>query len=89
MRDFAGRWPTTVTVDFNQNSCCIVGKPAIIPGENTVAFYVRQPFVDGDDNPAPGTYLFKYTLHGTLNDGTPMGKHVDLSASSPRITATG
>jgi hypothetical protein len=72
---FAARWPTTVTQPGGVYS---VGKPAIIPGENTVAVFFGQPF-DG-----PGTYVFKYTLHGTLN-----GSPVDLSANSPRITATG
>jgi len=72
---FTGRWPTTVT---GPSTGFQVGKPAIIPGENTVAVFFGQPF-DG-----PGTYVFKYTLHGTLN-----GDEVVLSATSPRITATG
>lgn len=78
--DFAGRWPTTVTVDFTTTppSCCVVGKPAIIPGENTVAFYVGQPLDLGS-----GKYVFQYTLHGKLN-----GDPVDLSATSPQVNAT-
>ena len=74
--DFTGRWPTTVTGNIDVGFT--VGKPAVIPGENTVAFYVGQQFELG-----PGAYVFKYTLHGTLN-----GSPVDLSATSPRITAT-
>lgn len=74
--DFTGRWPTTVT--GNINSSFQVGKPAIIPGENTVAVYFGQSFDYG-----PGAYVFTYTLHGTLN-----GSPVDLSATGPRITAT-
>lgn len=74
--DFTGRWPTTVTGNIGVGFT--VGKPAVIPGENTVAFYVGQQFELG-----PGAYVFKYTLHGTLN-----GSPADLSATSPRITVT-
>ena len=73
---FGARWPTTVT---GASGSYVVGKPAIIPGENTVAVFFGQPLGYG-----PGTYVFKYTLHGTLN-----GIPVDLSATSPKITATG
>ena len=75
--DFTGRWPTTVT--GNVNAGFQVGKPAIIPGENTVAVFFGQPLDLGS-----GKYVFNYTLHGTL-DGNP----VDLSATSPQVTATG
>lgn len=74
---FTGRWPTTVT--GNINAGFQVGKPAIIPGENTVAFYVGQPLDLGS-----GKYVFAYTLHGTLN-----GNPVDLSATGPQIIAVG
>jgi hypothetical protein len=56
-----------------------VGKPAIIPGENTVAVFFGQPLELGS-----GKYVFNYTLHGTVN-----GNPVDLSATSPQVIATG
>lgn len=74
--DFTGRWPTTVT---GPAGSYVVGKPAIIPGENTVAFYVGQPLELGS-----GKYVFEYTLQGTIN-----GEAVELSAASPQIIATG
>jgi hypothetical protein len=74
--DFTGRWPTTVTGNINNGYQ--VGRPAIIPGENTVAFYVGQPLDLG-----AGKYVYKYVLHGTLN-----GNPVELSALSPQVIAT-
>lgn len=74
--DFTGRWPTTVT--GNVNAGFQVGKPAVIPGENTVAFYVGQPLELGS-----GKYTFRYALHGTIN-----GNAVDLTATSPQIIAS-
>lgn len=73
--DFTGRWPTTVT--GNVNNGFQVGRPAIIPGENTVAFYVGQPLDLG-----AGKYVYKYVLHGTLN-----GSPVELTAISPQVIA--
>jgi hypothetical protein len=73
---FTGRWPTTVT--GNTVTGFQVGKPAIIPGENTVAVFFGRPLELGS-----GKYVFKYTLHGTLN-----GNPVDLTATSPQILVT-
>jgi hypothetical protein len=75
--DFTGRWPTTVTGNIDVGFT--VGKPAIIPAENTVTFYIGQQF-----ELQPGAFVFKYTLHGTLN-----GSPVDLRATSPPVTASG
>ena len=72
----AGRWPTTVT--GNSDSGLTVGRPAIIPGEDTVAI-----FIGWENFAVPGRYVFKYTLHGTLD-----GDAVDLTASSPPLIVT-
>jgi hypothetical protein len=74
--DFTGRWPTTVT---GPAGSYLVGKPAIIPGENTVAVYFGQPLDLGS-----GKYVFVYTLHGTIN-----GNPVELTATSPQVSAVG
>ena len=73
--DFTGRWPTTVT---GPAGSYVVGKPAIIPGENTVAVYFGQPLELGS-----GKYVFVYTLHGTIN-----GEAVELTATSPQVSAS-
>jgi hypothetical protein len=60
--------------------CTVVGSPAVLPGENTAVVYLGWIHATGEAN---GTYVFKFTIHGTLN-GTP----VDLRASSPPIVMT-
>jgi hypothetical protein len=77
---WSGRWPSTVTCQ-GQPPCNVVGDPAVIPGENTVVVFDGWSHGVGEPN---GTYVFKFTVHGTLN-GTP----VDLTASSPPISMTG
>lgn len=74
----AGRWPTTVTCPpGTQPPCTAIGSPAVIAGENTVIFYPIWSHGSGEPN---GTYVFRYTVHGTFN-GVPS----DLTASSPPI----
>ena len=81
LRSYSGHWPATVTcAPGTPPPCGVVGDPAVIPGENTAITY--SGWVHGDEEPN-GTYVFKYTVHGTLN-GTP----VDLTASSPPIQMT-
>jgi hypothetical protein len=60
--------------------CNIVGSPAVDPGEITAIYH--RGWAHGNAEPN-GTYVFRYTVHGTLN-GTP----VDLTASSPPILMT-
>jgi hypothetical protein len=60
--------------------CTVIGKPAVIPGENTVVLFPGWIHGPGEPN---GTYVFKYTVHGTQN-GTP----VDLTATTPPIAMT-
>ena len=90
LRSRSGHWPSTVTcATGSPDPCTDVGSPAVIPGENTVAFYggfVHATVALGE--PA-GTYVFTYTIHGTLNGapGTP-GTPVDVTASSKKIVMT-
>ena len=78
---WAGRWPSTVTCPpGTPPPCTDVGRPAIIPGENTVALYPGWVHGSGEPN---GTYVFRYTVHGTQN-----GAPVDLTAVTPPIEMT-
>ena len=76
----SGRWPATILCGSGP-PCGDIRNPAVIPGEDTTAFYIGRV----QNGPGPtGTFVFKYTIHGTLN-GTP----IDLTASSPPIQITG
>ena len=78
---WAGRWVDTVRCDpGTPPPCTSVGQPAVIPGENTAVLF--PGWVHGPDEPN-GTYVFRYTVHGTQN-----GAPVDLTASSPPIQMT-
>jgi hypothetical protein len=80
-RSYSGHWPSTVTCAPGvPPPCGVVGNPAVVPGENTAVVYVGWAHGDGEPN---GTYVFRYTVHGTLN-----GDPVDLTASSPPIQMT-
>ncbi|HKB19701.1 MAG TPA: hypothetical protein VKC65_01720 [Gaiellaceae bacterium] len=75
---WAGRWVNTVTCDpGTPPPCTSVGQPAVIPGENTAVLFPGWVHGSGEPN---GTYVFRYTVHGTQN-----GASVDLTASSPPI----
>lgn len=76
----SGRWPMSVTCPPEGPPCTVVGRPAVVPGEETAVFWVAWAHGNAEPN---GTYVFKFTIHGTLN-GTP----VDLHASSPSIVMT-
>jgi hypothetical protein len=54
--------------------------PAVLPGEEASVFWTGWGHGDAEPN---GTYIFKFTIHGTLN-GTP----VTLTASAPPIVMT-
>lgn len=80
-RNFSGVWPATVSCQLGTSDPCnLVSNPAVVPGEITAV--VKPGWVHGDSEPN-GTYVFKFTIHGTLN-GTP----VDLTASSRPIVMT-
>jgi hypothetical protein len=74
---FAGRWPVSCA-PFS--SPCDVRSPAVLPGETTAPFVSR--WLHGVDEP-DGTYVFTFTIHGTLN-----GEPVDVTASSKKIVMT-
>jgi hypothetical protein len=76
----AGRWPMTVTCPPEGPPCTAVGSPAVVPGEETAVFWVAWAHGNAEPN---GTYVFKFTVHGTLN-----GTAVTLRASSPPIVMT-
>jgi hypothetical protein len=79
-----GHWVNTVTCpvdsggNFTGPPCNVVGSPAVIPGENTVVLYTAWSHAVSEPK---GDYVFKYTIHGTLN-----GNPVDLTARTPEIT---
>ena len=76
----SGRWPATVLCGSGP-PCSDIRNPAVIPGEDTTAFYIGRI----QNGPGPtGTFVFKYTIHGTVN-----GIPIDLTASSPPIQLTG
>jgi hypothetical protein len=76
-RFWSGHWPSTVTCPEGSDPCNVVGNPAVVPGEKTAILYTG--WNHGADEP-DGTYVFRHTMHGTLN-GTP----VDLTADSQPI----
>jgi hypothetical protein len=81
-RPWAGHWPMTVKCQPGAppEPCNEIHPPAVIPGENVVVLYAGWAHGDAEPN---GTYVFKFTIHGTLN-GTP----VDLTATSAPIEMT-
>jgi hypothetical protein len=82
VRSWAGHWPTTVKCQPNAppDPCNEIHNPAVIPGEETSVLYAGWSHGEGEPN---GTYVFRYTIHGTLN-----GAPVELAASSPPIQMT-
>lgn len=74
----SGNWPSTVVCPPPAGPPCnTVTSPAIDPGEITAIHHIPWTHADFEPN---GTYVFKFTVHGTLN-----GTSVDLMASSPPI----
>jgi len=80
-RFWSGHWPSTVACPGDGTACNVVLNPAVLPGENTAIVYTGWVHGSGEPN---GTYVFKYTIHGTLN-----GNAVDLTTSSPPIQMAG
>jgi hypothetical protein len=77
---YSGHWPATVTCGSTSPPCNTVSDPAVVPGEKTTVTFVGWAHVAGEPN---GTYVFRYTVHGTLN-----GAPLDLTTSSPPIVMT-
>ncbi|HUK95241.1 MAG TPA: hypothetical protein VLU96_09325 [Gaiellaceae bacterium] len=80
-RSWSGHWLSTATCEgLSAPPCNVIASPAVVPGEDAAIVYSGWSHVDGEPN---GTYVFKFTIHGTLN-----GKAVDLVASAPPIKMT-
>jgi hypothetical protein len=77
---YVGHWPATATCPPEGPPCNQVTNPAVMPGEGTDIFWTA--WAHGDEEPN-GLYVFRYTVHGTLN-GTP----VEVSGNSPPIRMT-
>jgi hypothetical protein len=77
---YSGHWLVTASCPPEGPPCTVVGDPAVLPGEEAFVFYTGWAHGVGEPN---GTYVFKFTIHGTLN-ATP----TDLTASSPPIAMT-
>jgi hypothetical protein len=77
---YSGHWVSSASCPPEGPPCNVVGSPAVLPGEEASVFWTGWSHGNAEPN---GTYIFKYTVHGTLN-GTP----VALSASSPPIVMT-
>jgi hypothetical protein len=81
-RSWAGHWPSTLkcTPAPDTSPCTIIGSPAVVPGEQAAVLFAGWGHSPGEPN---GKYVFRYTVHGTLN-----GEPVDVSASSKPIVMT-
>jgi hypothetical protein len=78
---YSGHWAVSVTCPPEGPPCTNVGSnPAVLPGEETSVFWTG--WAHGADEPN-GTYVFTFTIHGTLN-----GNPVNLTASTPPIVMT-
>jgi hypothetical protein len=76
----SGHWPVSVSCPPEGPPCAVVGSPAVIPGEEAAVHFFGWIHGTGEAN---GTYLFTFTVHGTLN-----GTAVTLRASSRPIVMT-
>ncbi len=82
VRSWSGHWPSTVKCQPGAppDPCNEIHNPAVVPGEIASVLYTGWSHAVGEPN---GTYVFRYTIHGTLN-----GAPVDLTASTPPISMT-
>lgn len=77
---YSGHWPVSAGCPPEGPPCNSVGSPAVVPGEDAAVFYIG--WAHGSEE-ANGSYVFEFTVHGTLN-----GSPVDLDATSPPILMT-
>jgi hypothetical protein len=77
---WSGHWPVEVTCPDTGPPCDVVGPPTVLPGERAIVLYTG--WAHGFDEP-DGTYVFKYTVRGSVN-GTP----VALVGTAPKIVMT-
>lgn len=78
-RSWAGHWPSTLKCP-DIGSCNVIGSPAVVPGERAAVLFAGWGHAAGEPN---GKYVFKYTVHGTLN-----GIPVEVTARSQPISMT-
>jgi hypothetical protein len=78
-RTWAGHWPSTLKCP-DTGACNVIGSPAVVPGEKAAVLFAGWGHGPGEPN---GKYIFKYTVHGTLN-----GIPVDVTAQSQPISMT-
>jgi hypothetical protein len=76
---WSSHWPATVVCDGSP-PCTDIQNPAVVPGEDVAAVYTGWAHGDAEPN---GTYIFKYTIHGTVN-----GAQANLTATAPPIVMT-
>jgi hypothetical protein len=77
---WSSHWPATVLCPGNTTPCDTIVDPGVLPGEDMAVTYLGWIHGNGEPN---GTYVFEYTIHGSLN-----GNPVTLTASSPPIQMT-
>jgi hypothetical protein len=77
---YSGHWPVSASCPPEGPPCTVVGSPAVIPGEDTAVFYIGWAHGSVEPN---GTYVFKFTVHGTFN-----GSPVALNVTSAPIVMT-
>jgi hypothetical protein len=76
---WSGHWVSTVvcTPATGPAPCTTVQSPAVLPGETTAVVFESWAHGSTDLN---GTYVFTFTVHGTLN-----GRSISLTSKSPSI----
>jgi hypothetical protein len=79
-RSWADHWPSTLKCPAGTDPCTLIGSPAVVPGEQAAVLFAGWGHASGEPN---GKYVFRYTVHGTLN-----GEPVDVTASSKPIFMT-
>ncbi|HET8820064.1 MAG TPA: hypothetical protein VFM57_00830 [Thermoleophilaceae bacterium] len=77
---YSGHWLVSASCPPEGPPCTAVGSPAVLPREVASVFYTGWAHGNTEPN---GTYVFKFTIEGTLN-GTP----VTLTANSRPIVMT-
>lgn len=81
LQPYSGHWEVSATCPPAGPPCTDIGSdPAVLPGEETSVFWTG--WAHGADEPN-GTYVFTFTIHGTLN-----GSPVNLTASTPPTAMT-
>ena len=67
---------STLKCPAGTDPCTLIGNPAVVPGEQAAVLFAGWGHASGEPN---GKYVFRYTVHGTLN-GEPDRRHGELEA---------